>query len=83
MSHSQRITISVPEELAEDLKNLSGALGVSQSAFVTSLLSDSVGQFKPSRIKQRSGSTSSEVSKRYRGSSINLVARRVEKARKK
>ena len=72
-----RRTYSFPTELSDDIEYLSGVLGVSRSAFLTSLLTETC-----SDLRRLLGDIDiqdpNSALKRFRGSSMDLVNERVE-----
>ena len=71
-----RRTYSFPEELSEDIEYLSRVLGVSRSAFLTSLLTQPCSDLR-SLLGDIDIQDPDSALKRFRGSSMDLVNERV------
>jgi len=77
-----RVNISLPPELATQLRETAENLGLSQSALIVSLISDAMGPLH--KLSQRSKSISSPDSqKRFRGQSIDVILKHVSTVLKK
>lgn len=72
-----RRTYSFPSQLSDDIDYLSGVLGVSRSAFLTSLLTQSCADLRQLIGDVNIQDPNSSL-KRFRGSSMDLVNERVE-----
>lgn len=82
MSTVKRITLSVPIELARDLDYVQRRMGVSRSAFVSSILADGVRDLRELLESLPEQPTPDDVV-RFRGKSIALVDQRIDTARSK
>lgn len=78
MSDFKRISLSLPPGLVEDLDYISDRLGISRSAFVTELLSQSGLSSLRALLAAVPESPTSDDIRRFRGGSRELIRARVE-----
>lgn len=75
-----RTTLSLPQSLATDLRRLSGRMGVSQSSFVSELLSEPIKAMAAIiDALPEQGATATDV-KRARGRSLRFIENAVSQA---
>lgn len=80
MSTVRRITLSIPVDLADDLSYVHQRIGVSKSAFVSSLLAEGVGDLR-ALLESLPDNPSPDDIVRFRGESAALVDSRVASCR--
>ena len=76
MSNVKRVTLSLPSDLADNLTYLHRRIGVSKSAFVSSLLAQGVGDLR-SLMEALPDNPSPEDVVRFRGASTELAEGRI------
>tara|TARA_R100000664_G_C2740771_1_gene129303 strand:+ start:1236 stop:1493 length:258 start_codon:yes stop_codon:yes gene_type:complete len=76
MSTVKRITLSIPLDLAEDLDYLHKRVGVSKSAFVSSLLGEVCGDLRD-LLESLPDEPSPDDIVRFRGASVELAQNRI------
>lgn len=81
MSNLRKITISVPPDLVGHLDYLSKRIGVSRSALISQLLDEPVASMSE-LIREIPENPSPEDSLRFRGSSEELIRKRLEAAKR-
>lgn len=72
MANTQRITISLPNKVVDDLNFISKTAGMSRSAFLSALLTESLPPMIPLVQIAASGSKDGD-SRRYRGAAIEFI----------
>lgn len=71
-----KLTISFPSELADNITRLSSSLGVSRSAFLTTLLEGPISDLS-SLLLTLEQAPDDEVLRAYRGRSVEIIQQRV------
>lgn len=72
MSSTARVTVSLPQSVVDDLDYISKTAGISRSAFLSALLSETLPPLIP--LVQVASSGSSEAdSRRYRGAAVTFI----------
>lgn len=78
-----RTTLTLPADLATGLNRVAKKMGVSQSALVTSLLSEAVPDLERLLLLAPKAQTDADGIKRFRGASIDAINAAVQKALKR